>query len=1186
MNSVRCYFCGAGQLVAGRSLCTTCGRTLQFPPALLTLGRAYLLNRLDDLVGAGALDENAADRIRAIVAKELESAAGRPATTAVSPVPPPTSPAVAPAIVAPPAPQRVAPPIPAGPSFAETFFTPERAPSLLLYLGAFLVVVAALIFVNVSGQQISDSVRVALMIVGTLGFLGGGLVCYRIPRVEEAGRTFLIVGALLVPLDFGAYYALVAHVSPFTSPAMWVLGSLVAAGLYATLAIAAYGRAYSYLFFVASLSALAGIAALFNVPGTWLFVPLAAYPLAIQLAARVGESRTLRLVGPLELPGRFLLPASLLFGVAPTVIVSLFSSLSLIERLAIPALAILGTAYYAARTDRDHRRERWLAVAGPAAVAFGFLFSVSAPLQTYGFVSSLLAVAYALVREVGDLAGAPSPFPMWARDRARIVGYALIAIALLPPAVYWRAPLVGATTYLGTSVLLGGLAVWRARTTRQSEVPRELIALVLVGAGALHIGAVYLLIAAGLTHVGVAVFSGIEPRVLALGFTPIAAGLAIVAAIARRKMPTLADAVSIATLGSAILVVSTAFDDSMPLATILATAATLGAVASAVDARRPMHLWVAAGFAAVAAISAARWLQPPDELRPLALAAAALLLFVPAYLPRFRASEFARVAREIGIATSVAAVGVGLGYALARPVTAATWDAPVWLATSPVFSVFGAITFIEALHRRSERVALFATTSFLASVLIVVARLHPSAIEAFTLPAAIYLGLAAWGIARFGSPALRAEFFVLAQIGAAVALLGPTYVWSWEHDAVVRTIALLAESVILLGFASTRGLRELGAVSIGALGLVVLRAAAAPLALESSTAAFGLMTIALALTAPRMSWRLPSELREATEVVGVLLVLAPPLVRATAFGDDALAHGATVLAGGALVVALGLWSGRRALVASAAAMLAAIGVLALRDAARAEPFVAATGVAVLALVLAIPRYLPRRLPAEYEIALEILAVGLVVSSGMERTFTASANTGGGHAARVLVESIALLAIGLASSRRALASAGLGAVALGAVWILADPAARQFHGLAAGAALVAIALGAIRYAPKVLAERALIGAELLGGALFVMPSLLASWNEPFFPGTPIVFFEIALLMGVGVVLRRRWLVAGALAALGLETLRASIDVVNRLPNWALFGGSGAILLTAGFVLLIKREAWNAWSRRAYQWWSGL
>jgi len=160
------------------------------------------------------------------------------------------------------------------------------------------------------------------------------------------------------------------------------------------------------------------------------------------------------------------------------------------------------------------------------------------------------------------------------------------------------------------------------------------------------------------------------------------------------------------------------------------------------------------------------------------------------------------------------------------------------------------------------------------------------------------------------------------------------------------------------------------------------------------------------------------------------------------------------------------------------------------------------------------------------------------------------------------------------------------VALGAVWIMGDPAVRQFHGIAAGAALVAIALAAIRYAPNVVAQRALIGAELLGAALFVTPPLLASWNEPILPGTLIVFLQVALLIGVGVVLRRRWLVAAALAALGLETLRASIDVVNRLPNWALFGGSGAILLTAGFVLLIKREAWNAWSRRAFQWWSGL
>jgi hypothetical protein len=266
-------------------------------------------------------------------------------------------------------------------------------------------------------------------------------------------------------------------------------------------------------------------------------------------------------------------------------------------------------------------------------------------------------------------------------------------------------------------------------------------------------------------------------------------------------------------------------------------------------------------------------------------------------------------------------------------------------------------------------------------------------------------------------------------------------------------------------------------------------------------------------------------------------------------------------------------------------MLATTGVLALRDATRAEPFVAATGVVVLALVLAIPRYLPRRLPAVYEMALEILAVALVVSSGLMQTL-ATRGDGGGHAARVIAESVALLGIGLASSRRALASAGLGAVAVMALWIFNDPTARQFHGIAAGAALIAISLVAVRYAPRVLSDRALIGSELLGATLFLGPTLLASWNAPFVPGTIVVFFEIGLLLGLGILLRRRWLVAGALAVVGLETVRGMIDVVNRLPNWALFGGSGAILLTAGFILLIKRDAWNAWSRRAYDWWARL
>ncbi len=70
-----CYFCGAEQPQSARSKCAFCGRVLQLPPSLVTLGRAYLLNRLTDLGEAGAIDTVTADRIRAMVGAELSGGA-------------------------------------------------------------------------------------------------------------------------------------------------------------------------------------------------------------------------------------------------------------------------------------------------------------------------------------------------------------------------------------------------------------------------------------------------------------------------------------------------------------------------------------------------------------------------------------------------------------------------------------------------------------------------------------------------------------------------------------------------------------------------------------------------------------------------------------------------------------------------------------------------------------------------------------------------------------------------------------------------------------------------------------------------------------------------------------------------------------------------------------------------------
>src|SRR5438132_9407517 len=77
VSTIHCYFCAAGQPDVGRPACAVCGRTLQLSPALVTFGRAYLLNSLDGLIATGALDALAADRIREIVVSELETTTAR-----------------------------------------------------------------------------------------------------------------------------------------------------------------------------------------------------------------------------------------------------------------------------------------------------------------------------------------------------------------------------------------------------------------------------------------------------------------------------------------------------------------------------------------------------------------------------------------------------------------------------------------------------------------------------------------------------------------------------------------------------------------------------------------------------------------------------------------------------------------------------------------------------------------------------------------------------------------------------------------------------------------------------------------------------------------------------------------------------------------------------------------------------
>ena len=136
--AMRCYFCGREQGPNAPGFCLSCGRPLTATPASELFGRRYILNRLDDLARGGVLDADSAERVRRAMLRELGEA---PTPEPAAPVVPSPVDAV-PAVESRPVPS-VRPAVtaavrerPAAPSPIESLFTPERAPSLLLYLGA------------------------------------------------------------------------------------------------------------------------------------------------------------------------------------------------------------------------------------------------------------------------------------------------------------------------------------------------------------------------------------------------------------------------------------------------------------------------------------------------------------------------------------------------------------------------------------------------------------------------------------------------------------------------------------------------------------------------------------------------------------------------------------------------------------------------------------------------------------------------------------------------------------------------------------------------------------------------------------------------------------------------------------------------------------------------------------------
>lgn len=259
-----CDTCGA-RFALDAHACPQCGTNWSPSPPRTIASAKATLETLQEWHAEGIIPAEAFGALQARAEADLQGAidaAIRPTRESATAAPPP------------PITEAIQPSLPPGPDFGAILS--ERQADILLYLGAFLLGMAALIFVSYQDGTGNAAVRVAVLAGYTVASTASGLLVRRWDRVREAGHVFLGLGALLVPLNFVLLYTEVLRDRDVPLDAVWLYGSVFSGALYAALAWRGFGRLYRIPAGIAVLSAWISLSSVVELPlewfGAWLML--------------------------------------------------------------------------------------------------------------------------------------------------------------------------------------------------------------------------------------------------------------------------------------------------------------------------------------------------------------------------------------------------------------------------------------------------------------------------------------------------------------------------------------------------------------------------------------------------------------------------------------------------------------------------------------------------------------------------------------------------------------------------------------------------------------------------------------------------------------------------------------------------------------------------------------------------
>lgn len=1132
--------------------------------------------------------------------------------------------------------RRATPPPPAPRRTREPFdwsWLAEQQANLFLFAGAFLTVVAALIYVGYSGAAVSGALKMSLLAGYTLAFLAGGVACMRYSRVATAGQVFFAVGAMLVPLNFVAAHSILAD-RELSRESLWLAGSIVSVAFYAAVAYTGLGRMYALGAAAAAISGGMAAAVISDLPVEWAPLAFIGLAFAMLLTDLAGTKTLHQRIGETWSP---IAQSLAVLAASSAVLIAMITAdaddeLVVSTRWFLPVTLVAFTAAAAVPTLATRRQHFGLAtLVGVGATIVSGVYALDLAPEAYVLAFAAVAAVYGAIVYALDDARVSKRLPAGSatalynaavlstliaavgalialvatNDSEGSAGYGMdyrwsLAVAAAACAAFYGAMalrLKQAFDVAGLAAAIAGLAFAMVYTT---NAPWE----------------AYALTSTGLALVFGAGVVALRVERVARRFASSASDIAYVpGAIAA----VLGAFVTLQVLVAAEQDAYTIRHDWFAVEALAPCAAFFGAMAFV----RSQRFDITATAIGVTMVSAA--IVYTTDLSPQYYAAAfivpsivgaALVRWAPGAGPALGGLHKAWRDDLMVSARAGAALGASIAVlgAIAATIDGEARPAYTYALLPVALAGAAAVYGIEASRRKSA-----ATTGAFLFVLGGAAVSVPFAFQAdaeyyglaLSATALLYAAGGAWtpawlhrgareALAAFGAAAATLPFegaYANApQIGAithfgAALLFGAAAV----IDDSKRTAGSLLDMPSLSKLRLAMGWLYAAGVAAVIGYLWTLRAVEPDQQTIQGAAAFALLAASLAFIATGAALR-----RWRAEFSPHMYVMSLAL----ALGSVALAGGAGVLSAVLAVhiaayVALALYE-RQPLCAAPAAVFGFALVEALRRYAGADLAtipLAYSGVAIASYagVVALRRTAAswsgalRMCGAIYGLAAPAVGfalvaaqseAGMVEGAALETSALYQVST----LAVALVGVIALVESAIAHRRWIIVPAS--AVLLVALLLQIarlQPDDVQAYAIPVGVYLLLLGvagLSRLKLIPEL--EPAAVYVEAIGAATIMLPTFVQSFGGGWYYQVVLVV-ESAAFFSAGVALRRRGMLSAAITFIVLVAGRALFDAVYAMPNWVVVMIAGMALLGIGMGILAGRERWDRWQRTLLSWW---